>query len=68
MEQPDLERIAIEAKVAFLERSVEVMNEVLIEQARSIQELVERLAILERELAGDEGEDFLPHDSPPPHY
>ncbi|MEE2888129.1 MAG: SlyX family protein [Planctomycetota bacterium] len=68
MEQPDPERVAIEAKVAFLERSVEVMNEVLIEQSRSIQELVERLAVLERELSGDEGEDIAPHDTPPPHY
>lgn len=68
MEQPDPERVAIEAKVAFLERSVEVMNEVLLDQSRSIQELVERLAVLERELSSDEGEGIAPHDTPPPHY
>jgi len=68
MEQPDQDRVALEAKVAFLERSVDLMNEVLVEQARSIQELVERLAGLERELAGEDGDDLTPHDTPPPHY
>ena len=68
MEQSDQDRVALEAKVAFLERSVELTNEVLVEQARSIQELVERIAGLERELAGEDGDDLAPHDSPPPHY
>ncbi len=55
MEQPDQERVALEAKLAFLERSVELINEVILAQAREMQGLGERLAQLEREL-GDDGE------------
>ncbi len=66
MEQPDQERVALEAKLAFLERSVELINEVILAQAREMQGLGERLAQLEREL-GDDGE-LGAYDTPPPHY
>lgn len=68
MKQPEKARVAIEAKVAFLERSVELMNEIILEQGRAIHDLGEKLANLERELAGDDGDDMAPHDLPPPHY
>ncbi len=68
MEQPDQERVALEAKMAFLERTVELMNEVILEQARGIQELGDRIAKLERELSGDDGGELGAYDTPPPHY
>lgn len=68
MEQPDEERVALEAKLAFLERSVELMNQVILEQAREMQGLGERLAQLERELSGDDGGELGAYDTPPPHY
>ena len=40
MEQPDQERVAIEAKVAFLERAVELMNEVILEHCFSLDTLI----------------------------
>ena len=68
MEQPDQERVALEAKMAFLERTVELMNEVILEQARGIQELGDRLAQLERAFSGDDGGELGAYDTPPPHY
>jgi uncharacterized coiled-coil protein SlyX len=65
------ERIAFEAKVAFLERAVELMNGVVQEQGRVLHDLEERFAKLEsriEEQTDSEGSQMRPHDDPPPHY
>jgi uncharacterized coiled-coil protein SlyX len=71
MRDVDPDRIEFEAKVTFLERTVEVMHDTLLEQGRILANLEQRLASIEREKR-DEGEDLVgdlrPHNDPPPHY
>ena len=64
------ERVELEAKVTFLERTVEVMSKVMHEQGVQIEELDRRLGALlaKLEQAADGGDDLRPHDDPPPHY
>ncbi|MFT4709810.1 MAG: putative coiled-coil protein SlyX [Bacteroidia bacterium] len=65
------ELVELEMKLAFLERTVEVQNEVIIEQGAEVQSLSTRLGRLEsRAKADDSGaaETLRPHDDPPPHY
>jgi uncharacterized coiled-coil protein SlyX len=65
------DRVAFEAKVAFLERAVEILNQTVQVQGRSLHDLEERLAKLETKLDGEiesEGTSMRPHDDPPPHY
>ncbi len=54
--------------MAFLERSVELMNEIILDQGRSIEHLTRRLDKLEADTHGDDADDIAPHDTPPPHY
>lgn len=67
--EQDPVRIDLEAKLTFLERSVEVMSKVMHEQGMQIEQLEQRLAALGGKLeAGDDGAVLRPHDDPPPHY
>ena len=69
MSESNAERVDFEAKVAFLERAVEVLNQVVQEQGRSMHELQERFAKLEGKLEDQStGAPMRPHDDPPPHY
>ena len=61
----------LQSKIAFLERTVEMLNEVVIEKGSEIEALEQRLTVLERRLValmedGDERRD--PLDERPPHY
>lgn len=63
--------VDLEMKLAFLERTVEVQNEVILEQGTELQALSTRLARLETRANADDsgaGEGLRPHDDPPPHY
>ncbi|MDG1498519.1 MAG: SlyX family protein [Planctomycetota bacterium] len=65
------EVVELEMKLAFLERTVEVQNEVILEQGAELQSLTARLARLETRAKADESgaaEGLRPHDDPPPHY
>ena len=68
--EQDAVRVELEAKLTFLERTVEVMSKVMHEQGQQIEQLEQRLAALlgKVEQSADEGADFRPHDDPPPHY
>ena len=61
----------LEGKIAFLERSVEVLSEAFAEQTRSVHELETRLERLEQvvrdQLRGGAPETG-PQLDPPPHY
>ncbi|MCB9915148.1 MAG: SlyX family protein [Planctomycetes bacterium] len=57
----------LEMKLAFLERTVEDLHEVLLAQGAELQRLRERLTRLEAR--GERGGDEVgPQHDPPPHY
>ena len=63
--------VDLEMKLAFLERTVEVLNEVILEQGAQLQNQRVRLEQLEAHTKGNAsggGEELRPHDDPPPHY
>lgn len=64
----DEHRIDLEAKLAFLERTVDALSTSMHEQAKTIDRLERRLVRLEQRNASDVGPGVEPHDSPPPHY
>ncbi len=59
--------VDLESKIAFLERTVEELNSVVLEEARARQQLDQRLARLEQQAASG-GTDVGPQNDPPPHY
>ena len=65
----DSDRIDLEAKVAFLERTLDALSDELREQRDLIETLRTRLGRAEARLLekGEQGE-IEPHDTPPPHY
>lgn len=64
------DRVDLEIKAAFLERTLDALNEVVVEQGNMIDRLERRLDTLEQRLkAMRDGEDEVgPHDERPPHY
>lgn len=67
----DPRRVDFEVKAAFLEQTVDTLNEVIIEQGRSIEALERRVTDLEGVAkgqmdAGEGGGD--PLEERPPHY
>ena len=64
-----LSRIDLEAKVAFLERTVDALHEALHELTKTLDSAERRIARLERreQNRGSEPE-VGPHDAAPPHY
>jgi len=65
--EEDKRFMRLEIKAAYLEKTVLDLDEVVLEQANLITDLVRRLEQLERQLhASGEGREF-PHEKPP-HY
>ncbi len=66
--QPD--RVELETKLGFLERTVEELNTVILDHANTIQRLEQRVSKLEANLAASQSDagDVGPHHDPPPHY
>ena len=65
------ERVELETKIGFLEHTVDALNDVILEQGRTLETLERRVANLEdRAAAGTEGvvEDRDPLSEQPPHY
>jgi len=64
------DQVDLEIKTAFLERTLDTLNEVVLEQGNIIDRLERRLDSLEKRIkAMREGEDEVgPHDEQPPHY
>lgn len=62
-----LSRVDLESKLAFLERTVEELSNVVHEEALARTRLEDRLARLEQSLRSD-GQDVGPQHDPPPHY
>lgn len=62
--------IELESKVAFIEHTLDVLNEVVIEQGKALDQLAERLARAESRLKvdGGPGEESDPLLERPPHY
>jgi SlyX protein len=65
------DRVELESKIAFLERTVDDLNDVILEQGKSLEELGRRLAKLEGRI--DPGGDSESGDGDldaqrPPHY
>ncbi len=64
-------RIAVESKIAFLERTVDDLNDVILAQGKSLDALEARLVKLEARLHGvqnAEGGEVDPLEERPPHY
>jgi SlyX protein len=64
-------QIELESKVAFLERTVDDLNDVVLAQSKSLEDLARRLALVEsRQRASQEGEGPAgdPLEERPPHY
>ncbi len=64
-------RIAVESKIAFLERTVDDLNDVILTQGKSLDALEARLAKLEARLhdvQNAEGGEVDPLEERPPHY
>jgi uncharacterized coiled-coil protein SlyX len=57
----------LEVKAAYLEKLAQDLNEVVIQQAQSIDALLVRLDRLERQQRAGEDDRAIPHEKPP-HY
>ncbi len=71
MTQDSERQVELESKIAFLERSCEELGEVILDQARSLEQLTLRLARLGARAAaaqepGEDAESLA--DQRPPHY
>ena len=67
----DPERIDLETKLGFLERTVDELNEVIIAQGRQIEALESKVADLESRQAGTgdpSTANLDPLEERPPHY
>ena len=65
------DRVDIEMKMAFLERTIEELHVVVLEQGRIMDQMQRQLVELESRVKqgiGDLGQDVGPHDEKPPHY
>ena len=58
----------IETKIAFIENSLENLNDIVTEQANEIDRLKYQLKIMKEKLINFEDNSELPQDKPPPHY
>lgn len=61
----------LQVKIAFLERTLEELNEVVLEQTRSIETLQGKVALLESRAsaaADSPGDESDPLEERPPHY
>ncbi|MBV1929909.1 MAG: SlyX family protein [Gammaproteobacteria bacterium] len=61
----------LQTKITFLDRTVETLNEVVIEQGRELEVLRRRLELFEAKMqSGPEGDDQRPDPllERPPHY
>jgi SlyX protein len=59
--------IDVEVKIAFLEETLDTLNDVLLEQSKTLEQLKRKLDRLEQRV-GSAGEDVGPQDERPPHY
>ncbi len=62
------DRADLEAKVMFLERSLEVLNEAMVDQGRVMEAFERRVKDLESKVDSKSEPDIGPHDDAPPHY
>ncbi len=58
--------ITLETKIAYLENFINELNEVVIEQERSMKKLSSEYEDLRKQVAS--GKDPLPENEKPPHY
>jgi SlyX protein len=72
MEQGPQRIIELEIKIAFLERTLEELADVVLDQGRELERLERRLRELDSRLAskpeGGEGAEVDPLQERPPHY
>lgn len=59
--------VELEVKVAYQEKTLAELNQVVLEQQQQIERLEKRLAMLKQQLTA-EGEAPGAPDEPPPHY
>jgi uncharacterized coiled-coil protein SlyX len=68
MATDDAERfLRLETKLAYQEKLLAELNEVVLERSQALERLELRLSRLERALREPEAEGHLPHEKPP-HY
>lgn len=58
--------LKLETKIAYQEKLLAELNDVLLERGQEVDRLKVRVAALERQY--QEGEEFSPGHEPPPHY
>lgn len=64
-------QVELESKIAFLERTVDDLNEVVLSQGAALEELGRQLVRLEQRVRagqGGEGPEGDPLEERPPHY
>lgn len=64
--ESDRRFIALETKVAYQEKLISDLNDVILSRGREIDALVARIVNLEKVFREDPGSD--PGNEPPPHY
>ncbi len=65
------DRVALESKIAFLEHTVDELGEVVLDQGRNLEQLLQRLVRIEarlREGVGAVGDEGDPLEERPPHH
>jgi uncharacterized coiled-coil protein SlyX len=63
------DRVALESKIAVLERTVEALSGELHEHGKRIQAILEHVKQLSEAVSrGKGGDEIEPHDTKPPHY
>jgi len=70
-QEPSPDRVALEMKLGFLEHTVDALNEVVLAQAHTLDQLSHRLTKIEQRLAApgeSEAEEVDPLSERPPHY
>ena len=60
--------IALETKLAYQDKLIAELNEVIVERTRELSVLSKRLQHLERYVREPTAEEAAPANEPPPHY
>ena len=60
--------IALETKLAYQDKLIAELNEVIVERTRELSVLSKRLQHLERYVREPNAEEAAPANEPPPHY
>lgn len=67
-DSPEARFIALETKLAYQDKLIAELNEVIVERTRELSLLSKRLDRLERYVRDPDADTVSPANEPPPHY